>query len=1201
MSKRRNKKKQKKKSKKRITKPWGRLNSLNFEHPNAELINQQEMLGRNSKCVVQFASMEISNIHTRIWLQPPKPDSNNLTNSKPVVYIQDVSTNGTYLNGKIIGKNKTQKLRDGDQVTLVNPKYDENTIAYLFEDYSGDMFKQSIKKKKKEMKSREKVPSTFQGERAIVQTPQGFVDQLRYNLIPNILSSLYKVIQLQTRSWITTFFELGGFDLLIEGLRFRTEKSRRNQTDRSVELLVVQCLKLLMDKTIGLETIINHPKAIETLVLSLYNDNTPAKCNTLKLLTVPLVVGQESYDKVLDGFSTAVDYGYERIRFRRLVGTFEKVDDLKYRQRLMLLINYIIVTPDNVMVRTQMRREFLSCDLEKCFDDILYPLEDIKITRQLRFFLNEKEKDEEIVKLGKIDVTDPMSLTQAILQQTQGSDEYQYLLGILQGLFTIQNSEKPKEKWSMAKTLIQKSILNGESTEGEDQDETNKDNNEESINIEIERQKNHNLEDSIEKLNKKIANLEKMNQNLLKGIKNDNEESKNLEGESDDFSRFSQDLTKNTLIGKKSSILTKEKEGDKKIENTGSIPPPPNFGGGGGGSTPPPPKLGGGGMPPPPNFGGGSTPPPPKLGGGGMPPPPNFGGGGMPPPPNFGGGGGMPPPPNFGGGGMPPPPNFGGGGGMPPPPNFGGGGGMPPPPNFGGGGGGGMPPPPNFGGGGGLLAKKRRPNVKMKQLFWKKVNQRNMADTIWQDVATFISEKNLAPNIKVLEDRFCKQKKLSSKEQKVIEEEKKQREEEKKPDKIKFIDGQKSQTVEMMITRWKLSHQEIKDAILKMDSEVFNLDKLKTLVKIMPEETELESVTSYQGDPELLGEVEKFYLVLSTVPNLLQRLAAFEFKLEFNIALGDILLDVDQVYNASNAIIGCEGLKQILALALVSGNYMNLGSNRGNATGFQMDFISKLSSTKSIDGKITLIQYCIIEAENQKLEKVLKIPEELFSLRQVIGKPIDAIQAESNKLKKRIQQNQEFLKSFKKNKGIFYKSLFTFLKTTGKKMQDLDIKMKKMTESYDKAVQMLGMANNSSLTSVEFFSMVHNFVLDIEKSIKDNAKEKELEEKKKKDEKRKLAQTLRAQEQKKKKQEENLKNLEKQPINNQNIKIGLPEKKKFKNIYGNIKSGKLIRKDSKQDMNLLKLMQQAQMEKNSLRKVKKTVKKKKKKNTKRKK
>ena len=50
------------------------------------------------------------------------------------------------------------------------------------------------------------------------------------------------------------------------------------------------------------------------------------------------------------------------------------------------------------------------------------------------------------------------------------------------------------------------------------------------------------------------------------------------------------------------------------------------------------------------------------------------------------------------------------------------------------------------------------------------------------------------------------------------------------------------------------------------DHEVFGAEKLKGLVKILPEQDEIEMLKSFDGDKARLGNAERFVLQLVEVP-----------------------------------------------------------------------------------------------------------------------------------------------------------------------------------------------------------------------------------------------------------------------------------------------------------------------------------------------
>ncbi|KAK9322662.1 kinase-like domain-containing protein [Lipomyces orientalis] len=73
------------------------------------------IFGRNSRCDVYLGEIKrVSNHHFRIWTRDPPPN----TNEPPIVLIEDVSTNGTYLNQSRLPRKRSCILTQGDEVGL---------------------------------------------------------------------------------------------------------------------------------------------------------------------------------------------------------------------------------------------------------------------------------------------------------------------------------------------------------------------------------------------------------------------------------------------------------------------------------------------------------------------------------------------------------------------------------------------------------------------------------------------------------------------------------------------------------------------------------------------------------------------------------------------------------------------------------------------------------------------------------------------------------------------------------------------------------------------------------------------------------------------------------------------------------------------------------------------------------------------------
>ena len=78
--------------------------------------------------------------------------------------------------------------------------------------------------------------------------------------------------------------------------------------------------------------------------------------------------------------------------------------------------------------------------------------------------------------------------------------------------------------------------------------------------------------------------------------------------------------------------------------------------------------------------------------------------------------------------------------------------------------------------------------------------------------------------------------------------------------------------VNIFLRRFRISNSEIVGWIRCGDSSSIGTEKLRGLVKILPEPEDVKILAGFDGDRSKLGNAEKFYLELMTLPELVQLL-----------------------------------------------------------------------------------------------------------------------------------------------------------------------------------------------------------------------------------------------------------------------------------------------------------------------------------------
>lgn len=394
----------------------------------------------------------------------------------------------------------------------------------------------------------------------------------------------------------------------------------------------------------------------------------------------------------------------------------------------------------------------------------------------------------------------------------------------------------------------------------------------------------------------------------------------------------------------------------------------------------------------------------------GAPPPPGALPAGAPPPPGALPPGAAPPLP-----GAPPPP-----GGVPRP-------GAPMPP--------GMAAPPLFG-----MKKEPTlppkpaiiPNVKMRPLHWQIMPVHMVEKTIWKD----LTDEDVAIDTEELEKIFAQKTRTNADTASKNELASAPKLQKKKKQEIKIIDAKRSQNVTIGLSRFRMSNEEIYDAIVFMDETKLDLDQIQKLVNFVPTDEETQEMLTFAGDISLLGKTEKLFLSLAPVPKLKQRMELWAFKLQLNDLLREIDNNIDDVRDALAEIRNSDALKEVFKLVLALGNYVNGNTRKGGAYGFKLSSFTQMSNMKSTDNSQTMMNYLVsfIEKSNPNL---LKVMDDLAHVGDACRVEQDAVQSEVTNVTRDIKSLESMMKLEMVSEDRFQLIMGPFLETAKKRYDEL--------------------------------------------------------------------------------------------------------------------------------------------------------------------
>ncbi|XP_066529545.1 inverted formin-2 isoform X3 [Hoplias malabaricus] len=809
---------------------------------------------------------------------------------------------------------------------------------------------------------------------------------IRLLQVPTVVnySGLKKRLEGSDQTWMVQFLELSGLDLLLEALDRLSGRGCSRIADALLQLTCVNCVRAVMNSSTGIHFIVENEGYVRKLSQALDTSNTMVKKQVFELLAALSMYSNEGHRLALDALDHYKAVKTQQYRFSVIMNELESTDNVPYMVTLLSVINALIFSTEDLRKRDKMRKEFIGLQLL----DILPKLreqEDEDLIIQCEAFEEAMAEDEEeLLRLyGGIDMSNHQEVFFTLFNKVSSSPASLQLLSILQTLLLL--GPERADIWQALETLTNRAILLAQNSQM----------------------------DSSEKILQRLA-FSKEPATGSYHVGSRSLKDKAIQTELIDVGK--EHVNKLPITSQPSLISSAQKP-------CTTAPPPP----------PPPPPLPGiascpvvplsapppapplprMGLPPPPpplpGFGPGGPPPPPPLPGVGVPMPP-------PPPPLPGMGGPPPPPPLPGMGGPPPPPPLPGMGGPPPPPPLPGMGGPPPPPPLPG-----IPcppPPPSFNGMGDIIVAHSvqslgraysapvktgpHPTLRMKKLNWQKLNSRAVTGgrCIWASVQ---KDQPLEPDYSSIEQLFSLP--VAEPKDKTPAAPVK-----KEPKEISFIDAKKNLNLNIYLKQFKCSNEDFVGMIQKGDRSKFDVEVLKQLLKLLPEKHEIDNLNSFQGDHDKLANVDRFYLALLAVP-------CYQLRIECML-LCEETASVLEMLKPKAALVeaACESLRtstllpSFCRLILHVGNFLNYGSHTGNAEGFKISSLLKLTETKSNKGRITLLHHILEEAELNHPE-LLDLPDDIESCEKAAGINLESVQGEASSLSKRLRDAEKKVSS----------------------------------------------------------------------------------------------------------------------------------------------------------------------------------------------
>ncbi|KFO61892.1 Disheveled-associated activator of morphogenesis 1, partial [Corvus brachyrhynchos] len=872
------------------------------------------------------------------------------------------------------------------------------------------------------------------------------------------------------RQFVTRFIDLDGLSCILNFLKsmdYETAESR-------IHTSLIGCIKALMNNSLGRAHVLAHLESINVIAQSLSTENIKTKVAVLEIMgAVCLVPG--GHKKVLEAMLHYQKYASERTRFQTLINDLDKStgryrDEVSLKTAIMSFINAVLsqgAGVESLDFRLHLRYEFLMLGIQPVIDK-LRQHENSTLDRHLDFFEMLRNEDElefakrfELVHIDTKSATQMFELTRKRLTH---SEAYPHFMSILHHCLQMpyKRSGNTVQYWLLLDRIVQQIVI--QSDKGQDPDATPLE--------------NFNIKNVVRMLvnENEVKQWKEQAEKMRKGEGGDDADAEQDEGEAGEGVQRAQAVSMGMFLRwcpptpyDQSPFFFLSQRAIC-AASPGGPPMPPGAPGG-----PSPSPTPGSLLPPP---------PPPPLPGVCPPPPP-----------------------------PPPPP-----GGPPPPPG--------PPPL------GGMVPP--LGAPLGMTFKKKsipQPTNALKSFNWSKLPENKLAGTVWTKIDDTKVFKIL--DLEDLERTFsayqrqqvtagprgclsahapkqtralkthgqavpplwpAPQQGLGKAGRDAIDDTLSSRH---KVKELSVIDGRRAQNCNILLSRLKLSNEEIKRAILTMDEqEDLPKDMLEQLLKFVPEKGDIDLLEEHKHELDRMAKADRFLFEMSRINHYQQRLQSLYFKKKFAERVAEVkpkgLMSYPSLLSAiragSKAVLQSSSLQQLLEVVLAFGNYMNKGQ-RGNAFGFKISSLNKIADTKSsIDKNITLLHYLITVVE-KKYPKVLHLHEELRDIPQAAKVNMTELEKEINTLRsglRAVETELDFQKSQVQKAGDKFVSVVSqFITLASFSFSDVEDLLMEAKELFSKAVKHFG-EDTDKMQPDEFFGIFDQFLQAVTEAKQEN-------------------------------------------------------------------------------------------------------------------
>nr|XP_034345378.1 delphilin isoform X1 [Arvicanthis niloticus] len=302
---------------------------------------------------------------------------------------------------------------------------------------------------------------------------------------------------------------------------------------------------------------------------------------------------------------------------------------------------------------------------------------------------------------------------------------------------------------------------------------------------------------------------------------------------------------------------------------------------------------------------------------------------------------------------------------------------------------------------------------------------------------------------------------------------------------VEILSHKKAYNTSILLAHLKLTPGELRQVLMSMEPRRLEPAHLAQLLLFAPDADEEQRYQAFREAPGRLSEPDQFVLQMLSVPEYKTRLRSLHFQATLQEKTEEIRGSLECLRQASLELKNSRKLAKILEFVLAMGNYLNDGQPKTNkTTGFKINFLTELNSTKTVDGKSTFL-HILAKSLSQHFPELLGFAQDLPTVPLAAKVNQRALTGDLADLHDTVSEIQVACQSMApSSEDRFAVVMTSFLETAQPALRALDGLQREAVEELGKALAFFG-EDSKATTSEAFFGIFSEFMSKFERALSD--------------------------------------------------------------------------------------------------------------------